>query len=230
MAARGGEEDGMARGDGDRRGGGRAAVAEPDAELRALAGSDAAAVLDRVRRAGEAFGRDRYADAIRILAPVHDVYPQSSTVRELWGVIRYRQGRYREAAEELEAFREFTGSVDQHPVLMDCYRATKRWDRVEDLWRELREASPSAELVAEGRIVAAGALADRGRLQDAVRLLRKAPLDPAKVRPHHLRQWYALADLAERSGDLPLARRLFQKIRVEDAEFFDVAERLAQLR
>jgi tetratricopeptide (TPR) repeat protein len=219
----------MAGGGGARRSV-KAPVAESDDELRALAGAEAAAVIDRVRRAGEAFGRDRYADAIRILAPVHDVYPQAAAVRELWGVIRYRQGRYREAAEELEAFRELTGSIDQHPVLMDCYRAARRYGKVEELWRELREASPSAELMAEGRIVAAGALADRGRLQDAVRLLRRASLEPAKVRPHHLRQWYALADLAERSGDLPLARRLFQKIRTEDAEFFDVAERLAQLR
>jgi tetratricopeptide (TPR) repeat protein len=220
----------MARAGATRRGDGRGAPSGVDDELRALAGSDAEAVVDRVRRAGEAFGRERYADAIRILAPVHEIYPQSAAVRELWGVLRYRQGRYREAAEELEVFRELTGSVDQHPVLMDCYRAQRRYGRVEELWRELREASPSAELMAEGRIVAAGALADRGRLQDAVRLLRRASLDPAKVRPHHLRQWYALADLAERSGDLPLARRLFQKIRTEDPEFFDVSERLAQLR
>jgi tetratricopeptide (TPR) repeat protein len=199
-------------------------------ELRGLAGDDAPTVLDRLERATDAYRRERYADAIRMLSPLRDVYPQSAAVRELWGLCRYHQGRYRIAAEELEAFRELTGSTDQHPVLMDCYRAQKRYRRVEELWRELREASPSAELVAEGRIVAAGALADRGRLQDAIRVLRRAPLEPRKVRPHHLRQWYALADLEERSGDLPLARRLFQRIRTEDPDFFDVAERLSQLR
>ena len=37
--------------------------------------------------------------------------------------------------------------------------------RSRTLWHELREASPSAELVAEGRIVFAGSLADRGELR-----------------------------------------------------------------
>ena len=37
------------------------------------------------------------------------------------------------------------------------------WSAVEELWDELRQASPSAELVMEGRIVMAGSLADRGR-------------------------------------------------------------------
>ena len=55
-----------------------------------------------------------------------------------------------------------TGSTEQHPVLADCYRALRRYDEVEPLWQELREVSPSAELVAEGRIVYAGSLADRG--------------------------------------------------------------------
>ena len=35
-------------------------------------------------------------------------------------------------------------------------------ENAQALWAELREVSPSAELVTEGRIVAAGSLADRG--------------------------------------------------------------------
>ena len=44
-----------------------------------------------------------------------------------------------------------------------------------------------------------------------------------------MRLWYALADLEERAGDVPRARALFQQVRRYDAEFADVAERLAAL-
>ena len=36
-------------------------------------------------------------------------------------------------SEELEAYADLSGSVDQNPVLMDCYRATRRWRKVEEL-------------------------------------------------------------------------------------------------
>ena len=66
-----------------------------------------------------------------------------------------------------------TGSVDQHPVLMDCARSQRKYARVESLWDELSAASPSAALVIEGRIVLAGSLADLGRLRDAIALLER---------------------------------------------------------
>jgi tetratricopeptide (TPR) repeat protein len=93
----------------------------------------------------------------------------------------------------------------------------------------LRQASPSAELVTEGRIVAAGSLADRGDLAGAIRLLEKARLDVRRPRPHHLRLWYALADLYERAGDVPKARQLFRRVLDHDRAFFDVAERAQTL-
>jgi hypothetical protein len=49
------------------------------------------------------------------------------------------------------------------------------------------------------------------------------------VQDHHLRLWYALADLYERAGEIPKARDLFLKVRRQDASFADVAERLASL-
>ena len=60
-------------------------------------------------------------------------------------------------------------------------------------WEALRQASPSAEVVAEGRLVAAGCLADQG---DLARRNHAARRVAASLRPKvsHLRQWYALAD------------------------------------
>ena len=77
--------------------------------------------------------------------------------------------------------------------------------------------------------MAAGALADQGKLDQAIRLLERAPAVPKRVQPHHLRLWYALADLQERAGDIPAARTLFRKVSAQDPGFVDVAERLAAL-
>jgi hypothetical protein len=85
-------------------------------------------------------------------------------------------------------------------------------------------------LVTEGRIVAAGSLADRDRLVEAVALLEKGFRLPKHPQEHHLRRAYALADLRERAGDLPQARSLFERIRAFDPEFGDVVERVRALR
>jgi tetratricopeptide (TPR) repeat protein len=202
------------------------------AELRRLVGAKRAAVLsERVATAAGAFSRERYPDALRMLRPIAEEVPQSAVVRELYGLTLYRLGRYRLAAAELEAFRDLTGnSTEQHPVLADCYRGLKRYGRIDELWDELREASPSAELVTEGRIVVAGSLADRGRLADAVRLLDKGWKPPRRPAEHHLRRAYALGDLLERAGDLPRARATFGWLAEMDPEFGDVADRVKALR
>ena len=114
-------------------------------------------------------------------------------------------------------------------MLADCFRAQRRWDEVDRLWDELGHASPSPELIEEGRIVTAGALADRGRLADAVRFLERAPKVKGRPKIHHLRRWYATADLYERVGDTARARRLFNQIADADPLFGDAAERASDL-
>ena len=146
------------------------------------------------------------------------------------GLTYYREGQWKEAIRELEAFRELTGSTEQNPVLADCYRAKGEFAKVEALWDELREDSPGADLVAEGRIVAAGALADQGRFTDAIRLLESGRKKVTKPQERHLRMAYALADLYERAGDVPGARTQFGWVRSQDPDFADVADRLASLR
>ena len=180
--------------------------------------------------AAKAYERERYKDARTILRRLVEQAPGSAAVRELNGLALYRMGKWAEAARELEAYRQLSGGdVDQDPVLADCYRALRRYDAVDELWRELREASPGAELVAEGRIVAAGALADQGKVADAIGMLERAKLDVKRPKDHHLRQWYALAALYERAGEVPRARDLFKRVAVADPEFADVSERLAAL-
>jgi tetratricopeptide (TPR) repeat protein len=194
-----------------------------------LAGQRAAQLLARLLDAANDFDHERDRRAARTLRELREALPEAPSVRELLGLAQYRLGNYRSAAKELEAFVELTGSVEQHPVLMDCYRAQQRWVRVEQLWRELAAASPSAQLVAEGRIVAAGALADQGRVGEGVALLSRKADAVKRPRDHHLRLWYALADLEERAGDHARARDLFARVAAHDPQFADVAARRAAL-
>lgn len=184
----------------------------------------------RLAEAAEHFEEDRFADAAKILKKLVDEAPTVPAVRELYGLTLYRQEKWKAAATELEAYRQISKSSDQLPVLADCYRALRQWALVEECWTEIREVSPSAEVVTEGRIVMAGSLADRDRLVDAIRLLEQGWNFPKRPLMHHLRRAYALADLYERAGELPKARQLFSRITGVDPEFADVAARVRSLR
>lgn len=197
--------------------------------VRALGGARGNRANDRLRDAAHAFERERFEEARGLLKPIADAAPGATAVRELLGLTYYRLGRWKEAVKELESFRELTGSVEQNPVLADSHRALGRHSVVEDLWDELREASPSAELVTEGRIVMGGSLADRGSLQEAIDLLERSLRGQRNPRPDQLRQAYALADLYERAGEVARARELFHWIARLSPGFVDAAERAADL-
>jgi tetratricopeptide (TPR) repeat protein len=188
-----------------------------------------AKLAERLAEASQAYNRERYQDAARMLRPLAGEAPASPAVRELYGLTLYRLGRWRLAVTELEAYHALTGAYDQHPVLADCMRALRRYRDVVKLWDGLRQASPSAEVVAEGRIVMAGALADQGDLAGAIQVLERSKTIVRKPNDHHLRQWYALGDLYERAGDIPRARELFRRVAASDPEAFDTAERLRAL-
>ena len=145
--------------------------------------------------AARAYERDRPQDAWREVRLLLEEAPQAAAVRELAGLSLYRLGRWKAAITQLEAFVRLTGSVEQHPVLADSYRALGRHAKVESLWEELRAASPGASLVTEGRIVMAGSLADRGELTKAIHVLERGPVSVHRPAGHHLLLWYALADL-----------------------------------
>ncbi len=190
-----------------------------------VAASTAAKLSNRLEDAAVAFEKERFKQADSLLHSIQQIAPSIAEVHELRGLVHYRMGRWEKAIKELEHFARLTGSVDQHPVWADCCRARKRWSEVEDLWFALGEASPSPELIEEGRIVYAGSLADQKRVDDAIRVLEKAPNPKRNPKPHHLRRWYVLADLYERSGDLPRARRLFARIVAAEPDFGDAPER-----
>ncbi len=154
-----------------------------------------------------------------------------AAVRELAGLAAYRSGRWRMAAGHLEAFGRLSDSTEHIPVLMDCQRALHKPKKVAALWAELRQSSPDPDVLAEGRIVAAASLADSGDLNGAIAMLSTAGATKSLRNPseRHVRQWYLLADLYERAGDLPKAREYFERVFRTDPEAYDVAERLRGL-
>jgi tetratricopeptide (TPR) repeat protein len=186
-------------------------------------------LTERLTSAAAALDRERFDDARRMVAPVVRELPRLAAGHEINGLANYRMGHWREAAAALEQARQLHTDPALLPVLADCYRAMKRWTAVESIWRDIRELSPAHEVMAEARIVVAGAYADRGDFKQAIALMEPAQKAPKKVRDHHLRQWYVLADLLDRAGDTMGAARWFREVLAHDADFADARERLRAL-
>ncbi|MHB8592830.1 MAG: tetratricopeptide repeat protein [Acidimicrobiales bacterium] len=206
---------------------------EVTAELTGAVGRERASKLaERMAAAARAYERDRYPEAARITRIVAEQVPESAAARELHGLVCYRLGRWREAIKHLEAARALAGDdPSQIPVLMDCHRAQGHNRKVAQLWGELRVASPDADVLAEGRLVLASDLADSGELDAALELLAGAGAARNLRHPadRHVRQWYVLGDLYERSGDVPRARDMFSRVVDNDPELADAASRLSAL-
>jgi tetratricopeptide (TPR) repeat protein len=188
-------------------------------------------LVERAESAYGAYERGRFSDALRAIKPVADEAPAVAAVRELAGLAAYRSGRWREAARHLQAFGTLSDSAEHLPVLMDCQRALHKPKKVAELWAELRQSSPEPDVLAEGRIVAAAALADTGDLNGAIAMLATAGASKSLRNPsdRHIRQWYVLGDLYERAGDIPRARDFFERVLRADPEAYDVVQRLRGL-
>jgi len=186
-------------------------------------------VSAQLSRALVAYDAERYREAMSVLRPVLEDLWLINEVRVLAGRLEYRAQHWKSAAEHLEFVRgsDRTDMINM-PVLIDCYRALKRYDVVEQLWTELKESSPHPAIMAEGRVSAAMSHADRGDVQSAIRIMTHGG-DPRQIQPYHLLEWYVLGDLYDRAGDAVSAKKFFAKVARNDSSYFDVQERLAGL-
>lgn len=194
-------------------------------ELRATARPGKGDLLVKVfADAAGAYLDDDYDEAIRQGEQAKHMALRAVAPRELLGLAYYRAGRWQEAARELAAFRRLSGTPDQNPTLADCYRALEKPQRAVELCNEVTAAS-GPETYYEANIVAAGALADLGRLDEAIARLEALELQPENAEEHHLRAWYALADLLERRGRFTQAREWFEAVASADPEATDAPQR-----
>lgn len=214
--------------------GGRREVRPLDAVVdefeKKLGSKGSSRAIKRYEAALQAFEAHRYPEARKILTPMAKEFGDVFAVREMLGLCLYRAGQWKTALQQLEAAQELNpGWVFNHAVIEDCHRALGQHEAVARYWGELAEASPHAEVLAEGRIVMAGSLADQGNLDEALELMGKAASDAKSPSEYHLRQWFVIGDLHDRMGNTLLARRFFERIAQHDPGFVDVAERLATL-
>jgi tetratricopeptide (TPR) repeat protein len=186
-------------------------------------------LLDRLTAANLALDRERFDEARRLVTPLVRELPAVAAVHETAGLVNYRLGRWKQAAKSLEIAQGLRESMELLPVLADCYRALRQWSDVDRVWRKVKSASPSQEVMTEARIVVAGSLADRGEIRAAISLLTPQGRPPKRLRDHHLRQWYALGDLCDRAGDTIAAHRWFSVVAQQAPEFVDVRDRIRAL-
>ena len=223
-----------ARGTGRAQKGGRKEVRALDSVVeefeRALGTRASVRALKRYDAALQAFEAHRYEDARKILNPMAKEYSGVSAIHEMLGLCLYRGGQWKRALTELETAVSLNPNwIFNHAVIEDCHRALGNHQMVEKYWRELAEASPHPELLAEGRIVMAGSLSDRKLFEEAHALMEKAAGDMKRPSEYHLRQWFVIADIYDKQGNVIQARQFFERIALHDRQFVDVAERLATL-
>lgn len=153
-----------------------------------------------------------------------------AVVREAVGEAAYAAGEYAEALSELRAARRMNGANDYLPVMADCERALGRPEKALALAKNPAVASLPDELKAEMTIVEAGARADLGEIEGAVRTLEHAPLRTRSREDWVARLRYAYADMLLRAGRREDAIVWFHRTAGVDGNgITDAVERVAEL-
>ncbi|MBW3595148.1 MAG: tetratricopeptide repeat protein, partial [Actinobacteria bacterium] len=200
-------------------------------ELHAMARPGKGEILVKVfADAAAAFQAGDFDEAIKLGDQAKHMALRAVSIREFLGLAYYHQGRWQEAARELAAFRRISGSTEQNPVLADSYRAMGKPEKAIDYVDEIERGRVPDAVFYEGAIVAAGALADAGKIDDAIARLESLDLRPKTAEDHHLRAWYMLGDLLARKGRFTQARDWFEAVASADPDATDAPERLARLR
>jgi tetratricopeptide (TPR) repeat protein len=154
---------------------------------------------------------------------------RSGGIREVLALAYYGAERWRDALREAQAYRRLTGRRDQNHIIADCYRALGSPAKAVPVAEEALRAPLPEGTRAEAAIVAASALADMSRFDEALAMLRRIPTRPEVGRGHDLRVWYVTGDVLARSGRTDEAAREFRRVIRHDRTAFDAAERLAEL-
>jgi tetratricopeptide (TPR) repeat protein len=200
-------------------------------ELKATARPGKGEILVKVfAEAAGAFAVEDYETAMKLGDQAKHIALRAASVRELLGLAFYKAGRWQEAARELTAFRRFSGTTDQNPVIADAYRAMKKPEKALEFVDEIERNEVPAAVYYEAQIVGAGALADMGLLDEAIDRLEKLDLRPDVAEEHHLRAWYVLGDLSERRGRFTQARSWFEAVEAADPDATDAPARARRLR
>jgi tetratricopeptide (TPR) repeat protein len=184
----------------------------------------------RLERAVQLLERGDARGAVTEAQKAKELAPRSVTVREVLGMALYQQRRWKEALSELQTYRRLSGRADQNHLIADAERGLGRPERAVPLAEEALSArGVPIDAKAEAVIVAASALADLGRFDQALGLLRRVRTRDDVARDDVIRVWYVIADILEKAGRPREAAEQFRKILRHDPGAYDVAERIAEL-
>ncbi len=100
-----------------------------------------------------------------------------AAIREAVGIAAYRSGDWAQALSELRAARRMGSKSPLLALIADCERGLGRPERAIELARGPEAAQLSGDDADELRIVAAGARADLGQLEQALAVLSTPQLD-----------------------------------------------------
>jgi tetratricopeptide (TPR) repeat protein len=126
-----------------------------------------------------------------------------AAVREAVGIAAYQCGDWAQALSEFRAARRMGSKSQLLPLIADCERGVGRPERAIELARSPEAAELSGDDADELRIVAAGARADLGQLEQALAVLSSPQPDPSRTGSTAARLFYAYAEtlLALDRGD-----------------------------
>jgi len=199
-------------------------------ELRQTARrGEAEEAVTHMDRAVKSLAREEHVRAAKAAEEAKAAAPRSAAVREVLGLAYYQQGRFHEALSEMQAYRRLSGRQDQNHIAADCHRALGQPRKAVPLVEEELRAQVGEEAHAEAVVVGASALADMGRFEQALALLRRRSTRADVGRGSDLRIWYVTGDVLERAGRPDEAAEQFRRVVRHDPGAYDAAERLARL-
>jgi len=117
-----------------------------------------------------------------------------AAVREAVGIAAYQCGDWAQALSEFRAARRMGSKSQLLPLIADCERGVGRPERAIELARSPEATELTGDDADEMRIVAAGARADLGQLEQALALLSSPQPDPSRSGATAARLFYAYAE------------------------------------
>lgn len=153
-----------------------------------------------------------------------------AAIREAVGIAAYYCGDWTQALSEFRAARRMGSKSQLLPLIADCERGVGRPERAIELSRSPEAAGLTGDDADEMRIVAAGARADLGHLEQALAVLSDPPPEPARTGSTAARLMYAYADILLALDRTPEALQWFIRAAAADLDgVTDAEDRVSEL-
>ncbi|WP_082963143.1 hypothetical protein [Mycobacterium sp. E342] len=198
-------------------------------ELSTLDRATADAVARHLVAAGELLDEDPEA-ALSHARAARARSSRIAAIREAVGIAAYHCGDWAQALAELRAARRMGSKSNLLALIADCERGLGRPERAIELARGPEAARLEGDDADELRIVAAGARADLGQLEQALTVLSTPQLDPARTGSTAARLFYAYAETLLALGRNDEALQWFLRSAAADVEgVTDAEDRVSEL-